>query len=74
MKESQQYAEDHPDDAKAVLPQYTELDDDVIDELTMPKFPQQVTRDSIERIIELSEETGLISEPVDIDDLLHEDA
>lgn len=74
MKESQQYAEDHPDDAKAILSEYTEIEPDVVDELTMPKFPQQVTRDSIQRIIDLSEETGLIDETVNIDDLLHEDA
>lgn len=74
MKESQQYAEDHPDDAKAILSDYTEIEPDVVDELTMPKFPQQVTRDSIQRIIDLSEETGLIDETVNIDDLLHEDA
>lgn len=74
MKESQQYAEDHPDDAKAILSEYTEIEPDVVDELTMPKFPQQVTRESIQRIIDLSEETGLIDETVNIDDLLHEDA
>lgn len=74
MKESQQYAEEHPDDAKAILSEYTEIEPDVVDELTMPKFPQQVTRDSIQRIIDLSEETGLIDETVNIDDLLHEDA
>lgn len=74
MKESQQYAEDNPDDAKAILSEYTEIDPDVVDELTMPKFPQQVTRDSIQRIIDLSEETGLIDQTVSIDDLLHEDA
>lgn len=74
MKESQQYAEDNPDDAKAILSEYTEIEDEVVDDLNMPKFPQQVTRDSIQRIIDLSEETGLIDETVDIDDLLHEDA
>lgn len=74
MKESQQYAEDNPDDAKAILSEYTEIEPEVVDELTMPQFPQQVTRDSIQRIIELSEETGLIDEAVNIDELLHEDA
>src|SRR5699024_1551479 len=74
MKESQQYAEDHPDDAKAVLPQYTELDCDDVDTVTRPKYPQQVPRDANERSIELSAETGWQNEPVDVDDLLHEDA
>src|SRR5690625_4598651 len=74
MKEAQQYAEDHPDDAKAILSEYSSIEPDVVDELTMPKFPQQVTRDSIQTIIDLSVDTGLIPDEIDIDDLLHEDA
>src|SRR5699024_4907462 len=74
MKESQQYAEDNPDAAKAILSEYTSIEPDVVDQLTMPKFPQQVTRDSIQTIIDLSVDTGLIPEAIDIDDLLHEEA
>lgn len=72
MKESQQFAEDNPDAAKEILSEYTEIEPDVIEQLNMPRFPQEINRESTERIIELSEETGLISEPVAIDELLHE--
>src|SRR5690625_6054234 len=34
MKEAQQYAEDHPDDAKAILSEYSSIEPDVVDELT----------------------------------------
>lgn len=74
MKESQQYAEDNPDAALEILSEYTEIDPEVAERLNMPRFPQDVNRESTERIIELSEETGLISEPVDIDELVHDDA
>lgn len=74
MKESQQYAEDNPEDAKAILPEYSEIDPDIIDELTMPTFPQEINTDSTERIIELSDETGLIDEPVDVNELVREDS
>ena len=73
MKESQQFAEDNPDAAKEILSEYTEIEPDVVEQLTMPRFPQEINRESTERIIELSEETGLISEPVDIDELIHQD-
>lgn len=74
MKESQQYAEDHPDEAKAVLPEYSEIDPEIIDDLTMPRFPQEINVESTERIIELSVETGLIDEPVDVNDLVRDDS
>lgn len=72
MKESQQYAEDNPDAAKEILSEYTQIEPEVVEQLTMPRFPQDIHRESTERIIELSEETGLSSEPVDIDELLHD--
>ena len=72
MKESQQFAEDNPDAAKEILSEYTEIEAEVIEQLNMPRFPQEINRESTERIIELSEETGLISEPVKIDELIHE--
>lgn len=72
MKESQQFAEDNPDAARGILSEYTEIEPEVVEQLNMPRFPQEINRDSTERIIELSEETGLISESVDIDDLVYE--
>ncbi len=72
MKESQQFAEDNPDAAKEILSEYTEIEPEVIEQLNMPRFPQEINRESTERIIELSEETELISEPVDINELIHD--
>ncbi|MFC7403245.1 ABC transporter substrate-binding protein [Citricoccus sp. GCM10030269] len=72
MKESQQYATDHPDEAKAVLPEYTSLEEDVIEELTMPRFPQEHDVASLERIAELSLDSGLIDEIPPTEDLIAE--
>jgi len=74
MKESQQYATDHPDEAKAVLPEYTSLEPDVIEELTMPRFPQEHDRDSLQEVIDLSLDGGLIDEAPSMDDLIREGA
>jgi len=72
MKESQQFAEDNPEAAKEILSEYTEIEPEVVEQLTMPRFPQEINRESTQRIIELSEETGLISESVNVDDLIYE--
>src|SRR5690625_2369621 len=74
MKESQQYAEDNPEEAKAILPEYSEIDPEIIDDLNMPKFPQEINMESTERIIELSEETGLIDESIDVYELVRDDS
>ena len=74
MKESQQYAEDSPEAAKEILSEYTEIAPEVVEQLNMPRFPQEINMDSTQRIIELSEETGLIDSPVDISDLVRDDS
>lgn len=70
MKESQQFATDNPEMAKEILSEYTQIEPEVVEQLNMPRFPQEIHRESTARIIELSEETGLISEPVDVNDLV----
>ncbi|XKH52491.1 ABC transporter substrate-binding protein [Citricoccus nitrophenolicus] len=70
MKESQQFATDNPDMAKAVLPSYTSLEQDVIDELTMPRFPQEHDIASLEKIAELSLDSGLIDAIPATEDLI----
>ncbi|GAA1669563.1 sulfonate ABC transporter substrate-binding protein [Citricoccus zhacaiensis] len=62
MKESQQYATDHPDEAKAILSSYTSIDPEIVEELTMPLFPQLHNIASLERMAEILQEMGLIEE------------
>jgi NitT/TauT family transport system substrate-binding protein len=72
MKESQQYATDNPEAAKAILPEYTSLEADVIEQLTMPRFPQEHNIDSLQKVIDLSVEGGLIDEAPSIEDLVRQ--
>ncbi|MCY1157947.1 MAG: nitrate transporter substrate-binding protein [Citricoccus sp.] len=72
MKESQQYATDNPDAAKAILPEYTSLEPDVIEQLTMPRFPQEHDIESLERVIELSVEGGLIDEAPSVEEMVRQ--
>ncbi|MCY1157084.1 MAG: nitrate transporter substrate-binding protein, partial [Citricoccus sp.] len=74
MKESQQYATDNPEAAKAILPSYTSLEEGVIAEMVMPLFPQLHNTASLERIAEISLENELIKEAPETDDLIVEGA
>ncbi|GAA1124422.1 ABC transporter substrate-binding protein [Citricoccus alkalitolerans] len=74
MKESQQYATDHPDEAKAVLSSYTSIDPETVEELTMPKFPQLHNVASLERMAEILLEMSLIEEIPATGDLMVEGA
>ncbi|NUL45468.1 ABC transporter substrate-binding protein [Cellulosimicrobium funkei] len=70
MKESQQYATDHPDEAKAILSDYTSIDAETVQELTMPRFPQLHNIASLERMSEILLEMGLIEEVPATGDLI----
>lgn len=70
MKASLEFAEANPDRVREILPTYTTLKPDVIEKLTLPKFPTEVNADSIEEIAQISLDRGLIEEVPDLKALL----
>jgi NitT/TauT family transport system substrate-binding protein len=70
MAESLAYTQENPDAAREVLPSYTELDPEIIEQLRLPNWPAEVNRESVERLAELSVDDGLIDEVPDLDALL----
>ena len=74
MQESQQYATDHPEEAKAILSTYTSIDEETAAELTMPKFPQLHNNASLERMAGILAEMELIREVPVTEDLIVEGA
>src|SRR5699024_1845806 len=72
MRESQQLAEDEPEDAKGNMTSYITIDEDVLPDLTLPSFPQEVNTDSIETMIDWSVEYGLVDEKLDVDDMMYQ--
>lgn len=69
MAESQRYADENPDAVREILPSYTDLEEDVIEQLTLSHYPAAVNMDSLEQINQISAETGVINEEVDLDEL-----
>jgi NitT/TauT family transport system substrate-binding protein len=70
MTESLAYAESHPDEARQVLTTYTQIDEAVIPDLTLPKWPAEINRESVETLASLAVQDGLVTEQPDVDALL----
>lgn len=70
MQESLSYADSHPDEARAIIGTYTKIAPEVIEKVTLPKWPAEINRDSVETLAELAVEDGLLKETPDLDALL----
>jgi NitT/TauT family transport system substrate-binding protein len=70
MEESLTYAEEHPDETRAVLDTYTEIDPAVKEAMVMPRFAPELEEHSFQVLADLGMEFGTFEEPVDVSQLL----
>ncbi|MFB9662268.1 ABC transporter substrate-binding protein [Glycomyces mayteni] len=70
IAESLQYATDNPEAVRDILGTYTDISPDIRAALTLPAFPAEVNRASVERLAELGEADGIFENPPDVDALL----
>jgi NitT/TauT family transport system substrate-binding protein len=70
MEQSLTYAEEHPDETRAVLDTYTEIDPAVKEAMIMPRFAPDLEASSFQVLADLGEEHGMFDEPVDVSKLL----
>jgi NitT/TauT family transport system substrate-binding protein len=70
MNESLAYADAHPDEARQVLTSYTQIDQAVIQKLTLPKWPAEINRASVETLATLAVQDGLVTKQPDLAALL----
>lgn len=70
LEESLEYASANEDQTRAVLGTYTQIDQAVIEAMTLPAWPTEVNRASVERLGELAVDDGLLDEQPDLDTLL----
>ncbi|KHL12471.1 NitT/TauT family transport system substrate-binding protein [Mumia flava] len=70
MEESLQYASDNPDEARAILSSYTEIDAETAEQLTLPTWPTEINEDSVQLLADLALEDGLIDSEPDIEAML----
>ncbi|MGW3445701.1 ABC transporter substrate-binding protein [Streptomyces sp. NPDC001076] len=70
VAESLSYADAHPDEARQIVTTYTKTPADVLAKVTLPKWPAEANRSSIETLEKLSEQDGLFKTAPDLDKLL----
>lgn len=74
MKDSQAFSEENPEIVREVIAEYTTTEPEILEKTTLPRFPQDHHRDSLQHIIDISDRIGLIDEPIEVEDLLTDDA
>lgn len=70
LKESLSYAEEHPDETRAVLDSYTEIDPAVKEAMVMPRFTPDLDEAQLQLLADLGEQYGVFEEPVDVSALM----
>ncbi|MEU2621425.1 ABC transporter substrate-binding protein [Streptomyces sp. NPDC007157] len=68
--ESLAYADAHPDEVRQIVTTYTKTPADVLAAVTLPKWPADPNRSSIDTLEKLSEQDGLFKTAPDLDKLL----
>lgn len=70
VRESMDYARANPDAVRAAILDYTRVDADTADRMTLPDYPTDFNEQSLQTLIDLSERDGLLGGPVTLDGLL----
>ncbi|WP_328767352.1 ABC transporter substrate-binding protein [Streptomyces sp. NBC_00286] len=68
--ESLEYADSHPDEVREIVATYTKIPPTLLEKLTLPHWPAEPNRASIERLAELAKQDGQLKEDPDLDALL----
>ncbi|MFD6953482.1 nitrate ABC transporter substrate-binding protein [Nocardiopsis sp. TSRI0078] len=69
LEESLAYAQDNPDEVRRIISTYTEIEQSVIDELVLPRFPADINQESVRTLAELMVTDGLIESEPELDAL-----
>jgi NitT/TauT family transport system substrate-binding protein len=70
IDKSMDYARTHPEEARKIVPTYTEIKPAVAQEMKLPTWTKGVTRDDVETAIDQTKASGFIEKEPDIDKLL----
>ncbi|PZH06071.1 nitrate ABC transporter substrate-binding protein [Streptomyces sp. NTH33] len=69
-RESLAYANSHPDEVREILSTYTKIPEKTLKAMTLPSWPEEPNRASLERLGELGQKDGLFKKAPDLDKLL----
>jgi NitT/TauT family transport system substrate-binding protein len=70
IKESMAYADGHPDEVRQILTAYTKIDDKTRAAVTLPKWPAEINKASVETLVQLGRKDGVFTTDPDLSKLL----
>lgn len=70
VNKSLKYAGENPDEVRRITGTYTEIPEDVREAMTLPAWPTEINRDSIETLADLGTTDGIFENAPDMDALL----
>jgi NitT/TauT family transport system substrate-binding protein len=70
MKRSLDYARAHPEEARAIIPSYSQIKGKVLQQIQLANWSSHLNVDSIRKTYELARKYGVIEEDIDLNDLL----
>ncbi|MFC7744766.1 ABC transporter substrate-binding protein [Nocardiopsis composta] len=69
MNHSLSYAESNPEEVRRILGTYTEMDEQLIEDIRLPAFPPDSSIESVQAVGDMMKEDGLIKEDPQVDAL-----
>jgi NitT/TauT family transport system substrate-binding protein len=70
MNKSTQYASDHPDEARKIIPTFTKIPAEVAAKIRLPVWPTEIDRAQLEDLVGYTQKYGVIDEKVPVDDFV----
>lgn len=70
MTESVDYAAEHPDEVRAIIPEYSEVSEEVAQKMVLPTYRSELDREGVTRTVEAMEQFGFLTERPDLDSML----
>ena len=70
LKKSFEFADANPDETRAILDEYTEIDPAVKEAMVLPRFKPDFSEDSVQLLADLALKYGLVTSPIDFSALL----
>jgi NitT/TauT family transport system substrate-binding protein len=76
MNKSSDYATENPDEARAMIPEFTQIPPDVAEKIRLPLWPTEIDREQLQQLIDYAVQYGVIEEDKKpaLDDLIWEGA
>ncbi|WP_343233363.1 ABC transporter substrate-binding protein [Streptomonospora sp. PA3] len=69
IEESMTYADEHPDEVRRILGEYTEIEPEVIEQIRLPRWPNGYNQESAQAVGELLVHDGVVEDQPDMDKL-----